>query len=166
MNARAAGGAMLIVALVGLRSLSAALGAPQQTDAQPPAGDDPKTATPTPCRPENDDLDKIPNPSSADAELAQSRNGNQRLYVENAFTGSTGRSTLLVPVPQSTASTWQDRVFVDVRREWPAGRRLTLTFSDRLNVRAENDLAFPTQQSVINEWRGGGLSFVACASTV
>src|SRR5262249_45272981 len=166
MNARAAGGAMLIVALVGLSSLSAALGAHQQTDAQPPAGDDQKPATPPPGKTENDDLDKIPNPSSADAELAQSRNGNQRLYVENAFTGSTGRSTLLVPVPQSTASTWQDRVFVDVRREWRAGRRLTLTFSDRLNVRAENDLAFPTQQNVINDWREGFLSFVACASTV
>src|SRR5262249_42915292 len=158
MNARAAGGAMLIVALGGVSSLSAALGAHQQTDAQPPAGDDRKPATPPPGKPRNDELPKVPNPSSADAELAQSRNGNQRLYVENAFTGSTGRSTLLVPVPQSTASTWQDRVFVDVRREWRAGRRLTLTFSDRLNVRAENDLAFPTQQNVINDWRGGVVS--------
>src|SRR5262249_56720099 len=120
MNARASVGALLIVALVGLSSGSDALGAQQQTGAQPPAGDGQKPATPPPGKKtENDDLDKIPNPqSSPDAELAQSRNGNQRLYVENAFTGSTGRSTLRVPVPQSTASAWQDRVFVDVRREW------------------------------------------------
>src|SRR5262252_5780773 len=160
MNARAPAAALLIVALVGLSSRSAALGAQQQTDAQPPAGDGQKPATPSPGTTENDDLDKIPNPqSSADAKVAQSRSGNQRLYVENAFTGSTGRSTLLVPVPQSTASAWQDRVFVDVRREWHAGRRLTLTFSDRLNVRAENDLAFPTQQNVINDWREGFFSW-------
>src|SRR5262249_23249906 len=164
MNARAAAGAVLIVALVGLSSGSAALGAQQQTGAQPPAGDGHKPAPPPGKKTENDDLDKIPNPqSSGDAEHTQSGTGNQRLYVENAFTGSTGRSTLLVPVPQSTASTWQVRVFVDVRREWRAGRRLTLTFSDRLNVRAENDLAFPTQQNVTNDWRGavapwGGLS--------
>src|SRR5262249_6323079 len=156
MNARAAGGAVLILEMVGLDCLYAALGAYQQTDGQPPAGDDQNPATPPPAKTENDDLDKIPNPSSADAELAQSRNGNQRLYVENAFTGSTGRSTLLVPVPQSTASTWQDRVFVDVRREWRAGRRLTLTFSDRLNVRAENALAFPTPQHLLNDCSVGG----------
>src|SRR5215468_2685716 len=100
MNARAAAGAVLIVALVGLSSGSAALGAQQQTGAQSPAGDGQKPAPPG-KKTENDDLDKIPNPqSSADAEHAQSQNGNQRLYVENAFTGSTGRSTLLVPVPQ------------------------------------------------------------------
>src|SRR5262249_1628428 len=128
MNARAAAGAVLIVALIGSGSGAVALSAQQQTDAQPAAGDGQKPAPPPPGKKtENDDLDKIPNPqSSPDAELAQSRNGNQRLYVENAFTGSTGRSTLLVPVPQSTASAWQDRVFVDVRREWRAGRRLTL----------------------------------------
>src|SRR5215468_4312063 len=160
MNARAAAGAVLIVALVGLSSGSVALGAQQQTGAQPPAGDGQKPAPPPGKKTENDDLDKIPNPQpSADAEHAQSRNGNQRLYVENVFTGSTDRSTLFVPVPQSTASAWQDRLFVDVRREWRAGRRLTLTFSDRLNVRAENDLAFPTRQNVINDWREGFVSW-------
>jgi len=166
MNTRAAAGAVLIVALVGLSSGSAALGAQQQTGAQPPAGDGHKPAPPPGKKTENDDLDKIPNPqSSGDAEHTQSGTGNQRLYVENAFTGSTGRSTLLVPVPQSTASTWQVRVFVDVRREWRAGRRLTLTFSDRLNVRAENDLAFPTQQNVTNDWREGFFSWEIFDST-
>src|SRR5215510_423645 len=166
MNARAAAGAVLIVALVGLSSGSAALRAQQQTGEQPPAGDGQKPAAPPGKKTENDDLDKIPNPqSSADAEHAQSRNGNQRLYVENAFTGSTSRSTLFVPVPQSTASAWQDRLFVDVRREWRAGRRLTLTFSDRLNVRAENDLEFPTQQNVINDWREGFFSWEVFDST-
>src|SRR5262249_39880080 len=87
------------------------------------------------------------------------RNGNQRVYVDNMFTGSTGRSTLPVPISQSTASTWQGRVFVDVRREWRAGRHLMLIFSDRLNVRAEHGLAFPTKQNVINDWREGFFSW-------
>src|SRR5499427_5596336 len=160
MSARAAAGAVLVVALVSLGFGSAALGAQQETGTQPPAGAGQKPPAPPSKKTENDDLDKIPNPqSSADAEPTQSQTGNQRLYVENAFTGSTGRSNLLVPIPQSTGSAWQDRVFVDVRREWRAGRRLTLTFSDRLNVRAENDLAFPTQQNVINDWREGFFSW-------
>jgi hypothetical protein len=159
MNARAAGGVVMIVAFVGLGA--GAMDAQQQTGTQPPAGEDQKPATP-PSRKttENDDLDRIPPPQSpADAEPAVSRNGNQRVYVENAFTGSTSRSNLLVPVPQSTGTTWQERVFVDVRREWRAGRRLTLTFSDRVNVRAEHDLAFPSQQNVINDWREGFFSW-------
>ena len=165
MNARAAAGAVLIVAFVGLGS--GAMDAQQQTGTQPPAGEDQKPATPPGGKKtENDDLDRIPIPQSpADAEPAVSRNGNQRVYVENAFTGSTSRSNLLVPVPQSTATTWQERVFVDVRREWRAGQRLTLTFSDRLNVRAENDLAFPTQQNVINDWREGFFSWEIVDST-
>jgi hypothetical protein len=167
MNARAAAGAVLIVALFGLGSGSAAMDAQQPTGPQPSAGEDQKPATPPAGKKaENDDLDRIPTPQSpADAEPAVSRNGNQRMYVENAFTGSTRRSNLLVPVPQSTATTWQERVFVDVRREWRAGRRLTLTFSDRLNVRAENDFAFPTQQNVINDWREGYFSWEIVDST-
>src|SRR5215813_7200628 len=138
MNARAAAVGVLVVVLVGLGSGSAAMDAQQQTGMQPPAGEDQKPPTPPAGKKtENDDLDRIPTPQSpADAEPAVTRHANQRGYVENAFTGSTGRSHLLVPVAQSTATTWQERVFVDVRREWRAGPRLMLTFSDRVNVRA------------------------------
>src|SRR5262249_36827469 len=126
-----------------------------------PSSGDQKPATPPDVKTnENDDLEKIPNaPSSADAEPAASRNANQRVYAENVFTGSTGQNALLVPVPQSTTSTWEDRVFVDVRPELRAGARLTLTFSDRLNVRAASNLAFLVQQNLINEWREGFVSW-------
>jgi hypothetical protein len=165
MNARAAAGAVLFVALLG-GSPSARTAAQQQTSVQPPSGSDQKPATPPDVKKnENDDVDKIPNPQSSDAEPAASRTGNQRVYAENVFTGSTGQGTLLVPVPQSTASAWEDRVFVDVRREYSAGRRLKFTFSDRLNVRAENDLAFPTSQNLINEWREGFVSWEIFDST-
>ena len=166
MNARASAGAAMVVALLG-GSPSAGTAGQQQAGAQPPSGGDQKPATPPDGKKnESDDLDKIPNPqSSADAEPAVSGNGNQRMYVQNVFTGSTGRTNLLVPVPQSTASTWEGRVFVDVRREWRAGRSLTLTFSDRLNVRAQNDLAFPTKENLINEWREGFVSWEIFDST-
>ena len=161
MTARAAAGTVLLGVLVGLGSGSAAIDAQQQTGTQPPAGEDQKPSTPPDrTKTENDDLDRIPTlQSPADTEPAVGRNANQRVYVENAFTGSTGRSNLLVPVPQSAATSWQERVFVDVRREWRAGQRLMLTFSDRVNVRAERDLAFPSQQNVINDWREGFVSW-------
>jgi hypothetical protein len=166
MNARAAAGAVVIVALVGgLPSTGAAAQQPAST--QPRSGGDQKPATPPDVNTnENDDLQKIPKaPSSANTEPVASQNANQRVYAENVFTGSTGQKSLLVPVPQSTASTWEDRLFVDMRREWRAGRHVTLTFSDRVNVRAENDLAFPVQQNVINEWREGFLSWEIFDST-
>ena len=166
MNARSAVFAMFVIVLIG-GSPSTGTAAQQPASVQPSSGGDQKPATtPDVKTNENDDLEKIPNaPSLADAEPAASRNANQRVYAENVFTGSTGQSALLVPVPQSTTSTLEDRVFVDVRREWRAGRRLTLTFSDRLNVRAANDLAFPVQQNLINEWREGFVSWEIFDST-
>jgi hypothetical protein len=164
MRARAAAGAVLVVALLG-GSLSAGA-AEAQTGAQPPSGGDQKPTRPDGKTSESDDLDKIPSlQSSADPEPPVSESGNQRVYVENVFTGSIDRTNLLVPVPQSTASTWEARAFVDVRREWRAGRRVTLTFSDRLNVRAQNHLAFPTQENLINEWREGAVSWEIFDST-
>src|SRR5262249_38300507 len=108
MNARAAARAVLIVALVALGFGSAAMYAEPQTSTLAPAGEDQKLAPPPAAeKAENDDLDRIPMPPAADAEPEVSQNGNQRVYIENAFTGSTGRGNLLVPVSQST-TTWQE----------------------------------------------------------
>lgn len=170
MISRAAG-AVLIVVLLGPRPGSAATATDteQQTTTPASSNGDQKPATPPDSKKtEGDDLDRIPNPQSspeADSRPATSRTGNQRAYVESAFTGSIQRTNRAVPVPQSTSSTWQERVFVDVRREWRAGRRLTMTVSDRVNMRAENDLTFPTKQNVINDWREGILSWEAFDST-
>ncbi len=40
-----------------------------------------------------------------------------------------------------------------------------MTFSDRANVRAENDLAFVTRENVINDWREGFFSWEAVDNT-
>ena len=156
-------GAVLMVALLA-RCPAVAITDTQQQATEPSSHEtDQNGATPPDTKKtENDDLDRIPNPqpsSEADSRPTGSRNGNHRTYVESVLSGSNVRRNLIVPFPQSTSSTWQERVFVDVRREWRLSPRLTLTFSDRANVRAENDLAFPTQQNVINDWREGFLSW-------
>jgi len=164
-----AAGALLIVTLLGPRPACASSDTQQQTTTQPPRGGDQKPATPPDQKKaENDDLDRIPNPQASaepDSQPAASRSGNQRVYVESAFTSSLDRRNLVVPSPQSTSSTWQERAFVDVRREWRVRPRITLTFSDRANVRAENDLAFVAQENVINDWREGFFSWEAIDNT-
>jgi hypothetical protein len=167
VNVRAAG-AVLIVAHLGLCSASAVIDAEQQAGAQPaPAGNQTPVPPPDVTTTENGDLDRIPSPpsSEANAEPAPSRSGNQRVYVEDVFTGTIGQGDLRVPTPQPASSTWQERVFFDVRREWRVNKRLTFVFSDRVNVRAENDLALFTQQSVINDWREGFLSWEVVDNT-
>lgn len=158
---RRAAGAVLIVALLGPRPAFAAADTQQQSTAQSPDVDQKAATAPESKKTEDEDLDRIPDPASSsepDSRPIGSRNGNQRMFVESAFTGSTDRRDPVVPLPQSTFSTWQERVFLDVRREWRAGR-LTFSLSDRLNVRAQNDLAFPTEENVINEWREGFVSW-------
>ena len=113
---------------------------------------------------ENNDLDRIPNsarqPSSTKADHSPAASGsNQRIYVENAFILSAQRDAPIVPSPGPGASSWQDRLFLDVRNEWPLGRTLNLTFSDRLNLRVEADISFPNHENVINEFREGFLSW-------
>ena len=162
-----AAGAVLIVVLLGPRPASAAA-TQQQTTTSSVDGEQKPGTPPDAKKIENDDLDKIPNPqpsSEADARPAASRSGNERAYVENAFTGSLDRRNLVPPFPQSTSAAWQERLFVDVRREWRVSPRVTLTFSDRVNVRAENDLVWFTQQSVINDWREGFLSWEVVDNT-
>lgn len=161
-------GAVLILAGLGAGPAAAATDAQQQATAQSPAGGNQNAEAPPDKKTENDDLDRIPDPpSSAEPESrrAASRSGNQRVYVESALTSSIDRRNLVVPFPQSPSPAWQERAFVDVRREWRAGPRLTLAFSDRANVRAEDDLAFVSRQSMINDWREGFLSWEAVDNT-
>ena len=168
MTGRAAG-ALLSVVLLGSRPARAFTDTQQQPTTQSSPDEDQKSATtPDKKKTENDDLDKIPNAessSNADSRPAASRGGSRRTYVESAFTGSIERRNLAVPFPQSASSSWQERVFVDVRREWRINPRVSLTFSDRANVRAENDLTFPTQQNVINDWREGFISWEVVDNT-
>lgn len=118
---------------------------------------------------ENNDLDLIPQginaPAASPAEPSAASDANQRIYVEDAFVASSLRSNLLVPFPPPSPPDWQERVFLDLRREWKLDDRLDVTLSNRFNLRAENDIAVPSHQDVVNEFREGYLSWQALDRT-
>ena len=76
-----------------------------------------------------------------------------RLYLENAFSVTSLRSQLIVPAPGPRPFNWQERLFLDVRKEWRLASPLTFTYSGRVNFRAEDDLSFPTHENLINDLR-------------
>lgn len=114
-------------------------------------------------RNEDQDLDRIPDSSqqsiTSDSKPAPASAANQRIYLEEAFIPSGERSGLLGPSPQTGAPAWQERLFLDIRKQWSLTDNLNFTFSHRLNFRGENDLSFPNHENVINEFREGYLSW-------
>jgi hypothetical protein len=110
-----------------------------------------------PAADENKDLDLIPAgaqaPPGASGAPPTVARPDRRVYVENAFTASLQRDDLLVPPPPPPSYNWQDRLLLDWREEWRLGDAVRLTFSDRFNLRFENDIPFPSQANVINELR-------------
>jgi len=109
---------------------------------------------------ENKDLELIPQaPAPAQtagtaetAEPSAAPASKAKIYLENAFTQSWLRSTA-VPFPPPQPSAWEERALLDVRDQWRVAPRLSLAYSGRLNVRAEDRLGFPNHENVINELR-------------
>lgn len=95
------------------------------------------------------DLALIPPDSQSPPKVSGSHAG-ENIYLENAATGVWLRDDL--PVAASPSYDWQERLLLDVRDNWEAGRTTRLIFSDRLNLRAESDLSFP-DRSVVNDLR-------------
>jgi hypothetical protein len=174
-----AGGCALIMTLL-CASPSFAAGAndaftQQQGSTQtPPAGSDQKPSTPDARehenkdenkdknKDENDDLAKLPGatpaPATNESPTPTGDVGRHRVYLENAVVVGAQRAELTVP-SDAPANSWQERLFIDVRKEWSLGHRLNVTFGDRLNMRADSDLVFPSHQNVINDFREGFLSW-------
>ncbi|HLI51816.1 MAG TPA: hypothetical protein VKU87_08465 [Thermomicrobiaceae bacterium] len=112
---------------------------------------------------ENSDLNLIPQgvtqPQSPTPEPPTASAGNQRIYLENAAVASSLRSNLLVPFPPPSPPDWQERLFLDARKQWQVNDQLSFTLSDRFNLRAESDIAVPSHENVINEFREGYVSW-------
>lgn len=106
------------------------------------------------------DLDLIPQPAVAAGPAAATRRvlktTADRVYVEDAFTAISSRGRPAVATPGSFE--WQQRLFVDIRKEWRLAGPLTFTYSGRANFRAEDDLDFPTHENFINDLREAYLS--------
>jgi hypothetical protein len=110
------------------------------------------------------ELDLIPQadqqqPANASAGAPKTINNGSRLYLENAFSVASLRNQPDVPAPGPRPFNWQERLFLDVRKEWRLADPLTLTYSGRLNFRGEDDLSFPTHENVINDLREVYLSW-------
>lgn len=113
---------------------------------------------------EDSDLARIPTDTQAatatHAKAPSTEAANERIYLENAYTQTGQRGGLIVPSPQSIAPTpWQERLFLDVRKVWRLDERLNLSFSDRFNLRAQNEIPLPNHENAINDFREGFLSW-------
>ena len=110
----------------------------------------------TPPTAEDRDLELIP-PSaqqpSSEAAAPLKPGQPRRAYLEDALTFSSQRGDLLVPAPPPPPYDWQSRLLLDWREEWELGHGVRLNLSDRLNLRFENDIDFPSQQNLLNELR-------------
>ncbi len=107
---------------------------------------------------ENQDLDLIPGdarsaPATEPAPVEPSTAGaTRRIFLENVLTGTEPRNNVLVAAP-APAPRWQERLLLDVRKSWRPGSDVQLTYSGRLNLRAEDGLDFPTHENVSNDLR-------------
>lgn len=96
------------------------------------------------------DLSLIPPDSQAPPKVSGDRSA-QNIYLENAATAVLLRNDLPVAAPPSYD--WQERLLLDTRNTWNVGPTTHFIFSDRLNLRAESDLSFPEQESIVNDLR-------------
>jgi hypothetical protein len=106
---------------------------------------------------DQDELKRIPDdsqhPQDSHTDPASPAGLTQRIYIENAFTASSLRKDALVPYPAPAPFNWQERLFLDARKEWSLSSQIHFTYSGRLNLRAEDDVPTPNHENVINDLR-------------
>jgi hypothetical protein len=111
---------------------------------------------------EDQDLNLIPQAAQQSRPAAVTTaagTGAQRSYLENALSFTPLRDSLLVPFPPPTPASWDERLFLDTRHEWRLGDGVLFDYSGRLNLRAANDLPFPSHENVLNELREAFVSW-------
>ena len=122
-------------------------------------------ALPAAAADENRDLDLIPDaagPGAAPPEApapVPAGDARQRVFLENATTGWASRGGLAVPPPGQPPPDWQERVFLDARKQWQITDRLDATYSGRFNLMAEDTVTTPSHANVRNDFREGFVSW-------
>lgn len=105
---------------------------------------------------ENNDLDFIP-PSIQEGAPSPAAGSTQathgKYYIEDAFGVTARRDGLVVPWPPPPPPNWRNRTSLDATDQWPLGGDVNLSFSDRFNLREENDYDIPSRQMVRNDFR-------------
>jgi len=118
---------------------------------------------------ENQDLNLIP-PSvtepapPASAAPTPTQDLRQRIYLENALILNDRRG-VLVPAPPPPAPDWQQRLFLDARKEWALSDQASVTYSGRLNLQADDVEPTPTHHNIRNDFREGYVSWQPLSST-
>jgi hypothetical protein len=79
--------------------------------------------------------------------------GLRRIFLEDAVTGSWLQNDVLPAPPPPAQPRWEQRALLDVRSNWHIGDRLRLTYSGRLNLRAEDGLGFPNHENLTHDLR-------------
>jgi hypothetical protein len=116
---------------------------------------------------ENQDLNLIPEGVQQQPPAATqgpTRDQRQQIYLENA-TSFNSRQSLLVPAPPPPTPDWQERLFLDARKEWVLSPDLDLTYSGRLNLEADDVEPFPTHHAIRNDFREGYASWQVAPAT-
>ncbi len=114
---------------------------------------------------EDSDLARIPLAADAQAPPAAPSPLTGTFYVQDDLASYSVRSALAVPLPPSSSPSWEERLFLDARARWRLSDALTLHYSGRLNLRAEDALPFPSRENIRHDLReaylewdtGGGL---------
>jgi hypothetical protein len=109
---------------------------------------------------EDQDLDLIPQtaPATPQPGAPLAAGALQKIYVEDAVTGSWLRGSL-VAAPPPLPPRWEERALLDVRKEWHLDDALRFLYSGRLNLRAEEGLGFPNHENLTSDLREAYLSW-------
>lgn len=102
------------------------------------------------------DLDRIPTaPAVAPAAppVAAPSAVESKVYLQADGVLTNARNSIFVSLPGSPPSDWEARAFLDARVTVPVSGQVSLIYSGRLNLRAEEGLDFPSHQSVRHDLR-------------
>ncbi|HET7174922.1 MAG TPA: hypothetical protein VFK21_02850 [Gammaproteobacteria bacterium] len=110
---------------------------------------------------QDSDLDLIPSatPAPVTAAPAAAASPDRRVYLENATTQVAATQDPAVPLPAPPGYTWQERLLLDIRQDYPIGQRSRLFLSDRFNLRDEDDLPFPSHEDIVTDFREAYISW-------
>jgi hypothetical protein len=98
------------------------------------------------------ELDRIP--QTVEPQLGTTASSlTSNLYIQSDLTLSALRDNLVVPLPPPAPPRWETRLFLDARVNWQISANVSLSYSGRFNLRAEDGLAFPDQEDVRNDLR-------------
>jgi hypothetical protein len=95
------------------------------------------------------DIDRIPEVVSPQTGAAPAVN--RRLYWQSDLTYNSPRNDLIVPL--SPPALWETRTFLDMRLDQRLDENVSVSYSGRVNARAQQELGFPNRENFRNDLR-------------